>query len=94
MAVRSTLIIAGELVMNWELEWRDSLQKYNFLRLKSGATYALGMCIVLDVYQLTMMVYNQEAIKLQLTSGKWYSMMGWESSAQMLGTRYTEMTQC
>lgn len=88
MVARLTLITAGESLMNWELTYQDKI-----LRLKSGAGYALGMCIVLDADYLALSFHTNEVVKLKFHK---YQVMhraedNWTGTARTLMQRYREM---
>lgn len=93
MAVRSILNIVGELEMNWELEWKDSHKIQKFLKIKSGATYALGMCIVLGADCMSLCIGKHKVSTISFIDHRVYGTNdSWQNTGQILYRRYEEMT--
>ena len=87
MVVKSIRTIVGESEMSWELVYHDSFKNHKILKLKSGAGYALGICIVLDADSLAL----SEVVRLNLRDGTWNAKEDWNQTAKMLNQRYQEM---
>jgi len=77
--------------MNWELTWNDSFKNHRILRLKSGCTYVLEMCIVLNADYLALSIHTNEVIRLNLKNRTWNAKEDWNQTAKMLDQRYQEI---